>query len=50
MTKQGLAKYFNIPKADFYATYDKLFKTLDIEEEGEELVGKKHIDAPRFGD
>ena len=32
------------------ATYDKLFKQLDHEEELEEEVGHKHTDAPRFGD
>ena len=36
ITKSELAKYFNVSKADFYATYDKLFKTLDKEEEMEE--------------
>lgn len=50
MTKSDLQKYFNVSKADYYATYDKLFKTLDKEEEMEELVGKKHVDAPAFGD
>jgi hypothetical protein len=50
ITKSKLQKYYNVSKADFFASYDKLFKTLDKEEEDEEEVGTEHPDVPRFGD
>jgi len=58
ITKGKLAKYFatsafqgySKPPSDFYTVFNKLFKTLDYEEEQEEEVGTKHKEAPMFGD
>jgi len=39
-----------VTKQEFYSVYNKLFQTLDHEEEQEEEVGTKHVYAPLFGD